>query len=43
MFLGWDFLFTPLDTFAVECIIQPQNAPKKNELQNFCKWNVVAK
>ena len=28
-FLTGKFLFVPSDTFAVGCIVQPQNAPKK--------------
>ena len=34
MFLAGMFLFVPSDTFAVGCIVQPQNAPQKNEVRN---------
>ena len=30
VFLGWHFLFTVSDTFAVECIVQPQQHTAKN-------------
>jgi len=37
VFLAGKFLFVPSDTFAVVCIVQPQNAPKK-ELKKTRTW-----
>jgi len=38
-FLGGHFLFTSSDTFAVGCIVQPQQTAKKTNRRNFRVWN----
>jgi len=39
MITGRNFLFTSSDTFAVWCIVQPQNSEKPNR-RNFRVWNI---
>jgi len=36
VFLADSFLFTSADTFAVGCIVQPQNTPKKQTAEYLC-------